>query len=133
MKDNIFVMDQMHDLWVLVSKLGELKVQIPESVLVEAIIAKHLLSWNHYCKKLLKMTQKLTLEKIWKHIRIEEENKNRDGVFPSSNVNNVISKTKRKNSQNQNFKPNKKSKHENKSNLKDKMNRTCFNYGKIRC
>ena len=131
MKDNISVMDQMHDLQVLVGKLADLKVLIPESIQVGAIIAKLPPSWNNYRKKLLHMTEELTLEKIGKHIRIEEENRIRDGVFPVTNVNNVTSGSKRKHNQNQNFKANKKAKTVVAPKSNDKKNRACYNCGKM--
>jgi len=39
MIDNVYVMDQVHELQVLVSKLKGLKVEVPETLLVKGIIA----------------------------------------------------------------------------------------------
>lgn len=73
MVDNVSVMDQVHELQVLVSKLKDLKVEVPESLQVGAIIAKLPPSWNDYRKKLLHTTEDFSLEQIQKHLRIEEE------------------------------------------------------------
>jgi len=56
MVDNLSVLDQMHELQVLVYKLRDLSINIPESFQVGAIIAKLPPSWNNYKKKLLHMT-----------------------------------------------------------------------------
>jgi hypothetical protein len=48
-------------LQVLVNKLHDLSINIPESFQVGAIIAKLPPSWNNYRKKLLHMTEDLTL------------------------------------------------------------------------
>ncbi|KAF8395518.1 hypothetical protein HHK36_019466 [Tetracentron sinense] len=66
---------------------SDLNVKIPELFQVEAIIAKLPPTWNDYRKKLLHMTEELTLEKLGKHLRIEEENRIRDGFQPNSNIN----------------------------------------------
>ena len=62
MVDNISLMDQIHELQVLVTKLQNLKVVVPESLQVEAIISKLPSTWNDYRKKLLHTTEDFTLE-----------------------------------------------------------------------
>ncbi|XP_058006463.1 uncharacterized protein LOC131181623 [Hevea brasiliensis] len=62
MVDNISVMYQVHELHVLVSKLKDLKVIVPESLQVGGIIAKLPSSWNDYRKKLLHTTEDFSLE-----------------------------------------------------------------------
>ena len=56
MVDSVSVMDQVHELQVLVSKLKDLKVEVPESLQVGGIISKLPPSWNNYRKKLLHTT-----------------------------------------------------------------------------
>ena len=89
--DNISVLDQVHELQILVNKLCDLSINIPESFQVGAIIAKLSPSWNNFRKKLLHMSWDLTLEQFEKHLRIEEESRIRDGTNTNSkvNVNNV--------------------------------------------
>ena len=53
MLDNVLVLDQMHELQILVNKLRDLSFNIPESFQVGAIIAKLPPSWNNFRKKLL--------------------------------------------------------------------------------
>ena len=62
MVDNVSVMDQVHELQVLVNKLRDLKVAISETMQVGAIIAKLLPSWNDYRKKLTHTTEDFTIE-----------------------------------------------------------------------
>ena len=64
MVDNVYVMDQVHELQILVSKLKDVKVEVPESLQVGGIIAKLPRSWNGYVKKLLHTTETFSLEQI---------------------------------------------------------------------
>ena len=111
-------------------KLKELKVEISESFLVGAIIAKLPQSWNSYRKKLLHRRDDITLEELQKHLRIEEETRSRDpknNSHDSSKVN-VAEASKFK----KNFKVNNDSKFKKKS--KDgstKFSGKCFFCGKI--
>jgi hypothetical protein len=68
MDDNISVMDQVHELQVLVNKLRDLKVKVSEPLQVGAIIAKLPPSWNNYRKKLIHTTEDFTIEQIQKHL-----------------------------------------------------------------
>lgn len=52
MLENIFVMDQVRKLYVLINKIWDLKVEVSEPLPVGAIIAKLPPSWNDYKKKL---------------------------------------------------------------------------------
>jgi hypothetical protein len=133
MVDNLSVLDQMHELQVLVNKLRDLSINIPESFQVGAIIAKLPPSWNNYRKKLLHMTEDLTLEQIGKHIRIEIESRIRDGIQFESNVN--VNNVHNGGSRTKNYlKVNKKEtsfkKKNSKDPNKDKKDRSCFNCGK---
>lgn len=78
MVDTKSVLDQIHELQVLVTKLRELKVEISEPFQVGAVIAKLPQSWNDYRKKLLHRRDDITLEELQKHLRIEEETRSRD-------------------------------------------------------
>ncbi|XP_027120584.1 uncharacterized protein LOC113766443 [Coffea eugenioides] len=80
------LMDQIHDLQVIVSKLHDLKVEISESLQVGAIIAKLPTSWNDYKKKLLHTTESFTIDQILKHLRIEEDTRNLQKKQIESNV-----------------------------------------------
>ena len=64
MLDNISVLEQVYELQILVNKLRDLSINIPESFQVGAIIAKLLPSWNNFRKKLLHMSEDLTLEQF---------------------------------------------------------------------
>ena len=75
MLDNVSVLDQMHELQILVQKLNDLSIKIPELFQVGAIIAKLPPLWNNYQKKLLHMAKELTLEQIGTHLQIEEDSR----------------------------------------------------------
>ncbi|XP_031374141.1 uncharacterized protein LOC116188810 [Punica granatum] len=95
MLDSVPIIDQVHELQILVSRLCDLKVIILESLQVEAIISKLPLSWNDYRKKLLYMMEEFTVEKIFRHLRIEEEIQKRDAVYlPQGSKVNHVSKSK---------------------------------------
>ena len=93
MFDNISILDQVHEIQILVNKLRDLSIHIPESFQVGAIIAKLPPSWNNFRKKLLHMSEDLTLEQFRHHLQIEEECWARDGtnIDPNVNVSNVQS------------------------------------------
>ena len=62
MLDNISVLDEVHELQILVNKLRDLSINIPKSFQVGAIIMKLPPSWNNFRMKLLHMSKDLTLE-----------------------------------------------------------------------
>ena len=66
--DNISVLDQAHELQILVNKLHDLSINIPESFQVGTIIVKLPPSWNNFRKKLLHMSEDLTLERFRQHL-----------------------------------------------------------------
>ncbi|KAK3024908.1 hypothetical protein RJ639_043223 [Escallonia herrerae] len=78
MLDGIPILHQVHELQDIANKIYELDGKLPESFQVGMIIAKLPPSWKDYRKKLLHREKKFTLEKIQKHLRIEEESSNRD-------------------------------------------------------
>ncbi|KAH1113818.1 hypothetical protein J1N35_007196 [Gossypium stocksii] len=77
------IMDQVHELQVLVSRLCDLKVVIPELLQVGDIISKLPSSWNNHQKKLLHMANDFIVEKLLMHLCIEEETRKRDAVYLS--------------------------------------------------
>ena len=87
MFDNISILDQVHEIQILVNKLGDLSIHIPESFQVGAIISKLLPSWNNFRKKFLHMSEDLTLEQFGQHLQIEEESQVRDVTNTNSKVN----------------------------------------------
>jgi len=72
MIDNVSVMNQVHELQVLISKLKDLRVEVPKALQVRGIIAKHFSSLNDYMK-LFHTTEEFSLEQIQKNLSIEEE------------------------------------------------------------
>ena len=87
MFDNISILDQVHEIQILVNKLRDLSIHIPESFQVGAIIAKLPPSWNNFRKKFLHMSEDLTLEQFGQHLQIEEESQVRDVTNTNSKVN----------------------------------------------
>ena len=133
MVDTKPVLDQIHDLQILVTKLRGLKVEISESFQVGAIIAKLPSSWNDYRKKLMHRRDDISLEELQKHLRIEEETRSRDqkNICQNSSKVNIVEGSKFK----KNFKVNKnkkfkKSGNNQKSGNNLKFNGNCFNCGK---
>nr|GEW30939.1 hypothetical protein [Tanacetum cinerariifolium] len=94
MEDNVSVLDQVHEFLILVSKFKNFNIEIPEKLLVGAIITKLPSSWHNYRKKLMHTSEDFTLDRIQKHLRIKEETcireKNLNGAS-SSKVNYVDS------------------------------------------
>ncbi|KAK2999132.1 hypothetical protein RJ639_023332, partial [Escallonia herrerae] len=78
MVDDKHVLEQVHALQVIVNKIRALKISLPESFQVGAIIAKLPPSWKDYRKKLLHKSEDFTLEQFQKHLRIEEESRKRE-------------------------------------------------------
>ena len=68
MLDNILVLDQVHELQILVNKLRDLSINIHESFQVGAIIAKLPPSWNNFRKKLFHMSEDLMLKQFGQHL-----------------------------------------------------------------
>ncbi|KAK3012718.1 hypothetical protein RJ639_008792 [Escallonia herrerae] len=76
--DKTAILHQVHELQDITNKICELDGKLSESFQVGMIIAKLPPSWKDYRKKLLHREKKFTLEKIQKHLHIEEESRNRD-------------------------------------------------------
>lgn len=68
MVENIFIMDQVHQLNIIVSKIKELKVDISESFQVGEVITKLSTSWSYYHS-----SENFTVEQLNKHLQSEEE------------------------------------------------------------
>ena len=101
------------------------------------IIAKLPPSWNNFRKKLLHISEDLTLEQFGQHLQIEEESRVRDRTNTNSkvNVNNVSNIQSASSSKtDKHLKVNKSEsdfkKNNSKNPNKDKKNRACFHYGK---
>ena len=73
MFDNISILDQVHEIQILVNKLGDLSIHIPESFQVGAIISKLLPSWNNFRKKFLHMSEDLTLEQFGQIFKLKRK------------------------------------------------------------
>ena len=67
------VLDQVHDLQVLISKHKDLGVENFESLQVRAIISKLPPSWNDYQKKPLHVTESFVMDQILKHLHMEKD------------------------------------------------------------
>ena len=78
MLDSISSLDQVNELQVLINRLRDLKVILPENFQVGVIISKLPSTWNDYRKKLLHMHEDFAAEKIMRHFRIKEETRKRD-------------------------------------------------------
>src|SRR4051812_40424654 len=77
MVDNKSIIDQIHELQVIVNKLTILKIIILEIFQVGVIISKFPPSWKGFAKKPMHMSEDFTLEEIQKTLRIEEEARKR--------------------------------------------------------
>ncbi|XP_050890241.1 uncharacterized protein LOC127095614 [Lathyrus oleraceus] len=97
-EDSKPILPQVHELQVLVNKIKAVKIDIPETFQVGAIIAKLPPSWKGYRKKLLHSSEDFSLEKIQKHLRIEEESKEREKSEPPTHfkTNAVTNKGKKR-------------------------------------
>ena len=104
MVDDVPIMDQVHELQILVSRRWDLQVVILESLQVKAIISKLASTWNDYRKKLLHLGEEFTAEKLLRNLRIEEETRKPNAMYLSQNskVTQIgegrVTKGKRKNS-----------------------------------
>ncbi|GKV02145.1 hypothetical protein SLEP1_g14614 [Rubroshorea leprosula] len=89
MKDDISIMDQVHELQILVSRMSELEIKIPDALQVGAVLSKLPPSWNDYRKKVLHSDEILTMEQFQTHLQIEAENRSRDAILAPLKVNYV--------------------------------------------
>lgn len=125
-------MDQIHELQILVLKLSDLEVKIPDALQIDVILSKVPSSWNDYRKKILHLMDKMTVEQFRTHIQIESETRARDAISqPSSSVVNFVSQNGSR-SENKNLKVSKMSSFKKRKNFsfrhcgkKDHMIRDC--------
>ncbi|XP_058755031.1 uncharacterized protein LOC131628179 [Vicia villosa] len=96
--DSTPIIAQVHELQVLVNKIKAVKIDVPKAFQVGAIIAKLPPSWNGYRKKLLHSSEDFSLEKLQKHLRIEEEMKDHEKIESAgfAKANTVAAKGKKK-------------------------------------
>lgn len=82
----------------LVNKIKFVKINIPRTFQVGSIIAELPPSWKGYRKKLLHSYEDFSLEKIQKHLRVEEQPKDGEKSESAgfSKANDVITKGKKK-------------------------------------
>ncbi|GKC05442.1 copia-like retrotransposon [Tanacetum coccineum] len=78
MVDEKPILEQVHELQILVNKLNVLSIPIPEMLQVGAIVSKLPPSWNDTSKKLINKKDDYSLDDLLKHLRIEEEARNID-------------------------------------------------------
>ncbi|GKC48057.1 copia-like retrotransposon [Tanacetum coccineum] len=78
MVDEKPILEQVHELQILVNKLNVLSIPIPEMLQVGDIVSKLPSSWNDILKKLINKKDDYSLDDLLKHLRIEEEARNRD-------------------------------------------------------
>jgi len=123
MVDTKPIIDQIYELQVLVSKLRDLEVVIPDALQIGAILAKLPASWNNYRKKILHSSDKLTLEQFRTHLQIETETRAREAFLNSSNSTVNFISQKNHNGNNKNLNVSKKP-------FKKRTNLICFHCGK---
>ncbi|KAJ9565836.1 hypothetical protein OSB04_001802 [Centaurea solstitialis] len=100
MVDDKPIMEQVHELQVLVNKLNALSIPIVELFQVGAIIAKLPPSWKDFSKRMMHKSEDFSLDDLLKHLLIEEETRNRDKRGKgSSNVHHVTRSSNQKNKQ----------------------------------
>ncbi|XP_070672536.1 uncharacterized protein [Malus domestica] len=73
MTDGKSIVDQVQDLLLLITKLREVKIIVPDALQVGAIMSKLPPDWNKYRKQLLHMAEDISLQDLLKGIQIEEE------------------------------------------------------------
>ncbi|XP_052625720.1 uncharacterized protein LOC128132793 [Lactuca sativa] len=78
MVDDKSIMEQVHELQVMVNKLNALTISLPELFQVGAIIAKLPPSWKDFSKRMMHKSEDYSLDDLMKHLRIKEETRIRD-------------------------------------------------------
>lgn len=129
MADGKPILSQVHELQGIVNKLSSLNIKLPELFQVGAIIAKLPPTWSNYRKMLFHKTEDFNLEQIQKHLRIEEESRNREnkGILSKTDVQVVETGGVHSNNNNKKRSLNGKPPTNNK---KNKKNGKCYNCGK---
>ncbi|KAJ9543865.1 LOW QUALITY PROTEIN: hypothetical protein OSB04_023572 [Centaurea solstitialis] len=78
MVDDKPILEQVHELQVLVNKMNSLSISIPEIFQVRAIIDKLPPSLKDFSKGVMHKSEDYSLDDMFKHLRIVEEARNRD-------------------------------------------------------
>ncbi|KAL6544724.1 hypothetical protein OROMI_023586 [Orobanche minor] len=78
MVDDKPIMEQVHELQVMVNKLNSLSISLPELFQFGVIITKLPPSWKDFSKRMMHKSEDYSLDDLLKHLRIEEETRNRD-------------------------------------------------------
>ena len=135
MVDDKPILPQVHELQVIVNKLRAVKIDLPETFQVCAIIAKLPSTWKGYRKKILHNSEDFSLEQVQKHLRIEEESRTRDkndNSYLGTSKANVVDKPnpKKNNHKKGNFLGPKKDKEKFKKN-NNNNSKNCFVCGKL--
>ncbi|KAI9156320.1 hypothetical protein LWI28_004333 [Acer negundo] len=134
MIDEMPILSQVHELQIIVNKLRVLKIELPESFQVGAIIAKLPQSWKGYRKMILHKYEEMSLEDIQKHLRIEEESRSRDkndDYYASHSKANAVNKPNHSNKHKEKFLGHKKDHGKFKKSQNNKKNGGCFVCGKL--
>ena len=82
--DDMPIMDQVHELDVLVSQLSELQIVVPDTLQARAILSKLPPSWHNYRKKIMHSIESFTIEQVTTHMQIEATNRAREAMILSS-------------------------------------------------
>jgi hypothetical protein len=125
--DNKPIMDQVHEIQMLISKLSDLDIKVPDSLQVGAVLSKLPPSWNEYRKKMLHSTDNYTFEQFQTHLQIEVQSRMRELQATNSKVN-LVTETGLTMTQN-NLKVQKKGNKFKKKQYANKKHRVCFHCG----
>jgi hypothetical protein len=86
------IMDQVHEIEMLISKLSYLDIKVPDSLQVGAVLSKLPPSWNEYRKKMLHFIDNYTFEQFQTHLQIEIQSRMCELQATNSKVN-LVTKT----------------------------------------
>jgi hypothetical protein len=81
------IMDQVHEIQMLISKLSDLDIKVPDSLQVRVVLSKLPPSWNEYRKKMLHFTYNYTFEQFQTHLQIQVQSRMRELQVTNSKVN----------------------------------------------
>jgi hypothetical protein len=87
MVDNKPILNQVHEIQIIVQQLNSEGIPIDEKLQVGAIIAKLPPTWKDYRKSLKRKADDLTLEGLQRQLRIEEESRLRDKLEENAEMN----------------------------------------------
>jgi len=122
--DNKPIMDQVHEIQMLISKLSDLDIKVPDSLQVGAVLSKLPPSWNEYRKKMLHYTDNYTFEQFQTHLQIDVQSRMHELQATNSKVN-LVTETSLTMTQN-NLKVQKKGNKFKKKQNANKKHRVCF-------